>query len=340
MIRNILIAVSGLTPQIITETLYCLSVQRKISVHEIYVITTARGRDVMYGIDDKINYPPLKKEIERLCKMYKLKTPKFSNSDTHIIVAKEESVEMSDIRTDKQNKLFPNKVCEVIMEKTTDKDNVLYCSVSGGRKTMSIYMAAALSLFGRTNDKLLHVLTDEKSEFKNFFPENKSEDKLLELAEVPFVKLRSLISQNFEKYKLKSLTFDKVVSLTQKELEQLSQDKLILDTKTCSVKFGLNNSKDLHPGEFDFYLKFVKAKKENKDFLNITDLAIAEGGNLSNVENIKGNILSRIQKINKKIINAVNDFDLNGLFIIQGPTYHKEKGLYGIIQDSSSFIIK
>lgn len=340
MIKNILIAVSGLTPQIITETLYCLSVQRKININELYVITTARGRDVINGEDSKIKYPPLKKEISRLCKIYNIKPPKFFNNDTHIIVAKEESVEMPDIRTDKQNKLFPNKVCEVIREKTTDKENVLFCSVSGGRKTMSIYLAFALSLFGRADDKLLHVLTDEKNEFKNFFPENKNEDKFLELAEVPYVKLRPLISENFDKYKIKSLTFDKAVSITQKQLELLNQDKLILDTKSDSVKFAFNDPVKLHPKEFNFYLKFVKAKKENINFLDITDLAIEEGANSGNIYEFKEKILSRIKKINNKIESAIRDFDLNNLFLIQGPRFHKEKGKYGIIQESSAFIIK
>ena len=45
---NILIAVSGSTPQILTETLYNLVVQRKIPIDEIYVLTTTHGQAKMH----------------------------------------------------------------------------------------------------------------------------------------------------------------------------------------------------------------------------------------------------------------------------------------------------
>src|ERR1043166_4420147 len=43
--RHILLCVAGLTPQIITETLYALTQQRGERVDEIRVITTLGGRD-------------------------------------------------------------------------------------------------------------------------------------------------------------------------------------------------------------------------------------------------------------------------------------------------------
>src|SRR2546426_12133493 len=43
--RHILLCVAGLTPQIITETLYALTQQRGERIDEIRVITTLGGRD-------------------------------------------------------------------------------------------------------------------------------------------------------------------------------------------------------------------------------------------------------------------------------------------------------
>jgi hypothetical protein len=40
----------------------------------------------------------------------------------------------------------------------------LLCSIAGGRKTMSFYLGAALSLFGRPQDKLYHVLVTPEFE--------------------------------------------------------------------------------------------------------------------------------------------------------------------------------
>ncbi|RMG40951.1 MAG: hypothetical protein D6732_02930, partial [Methanobacteriota archaeon] len=43
--RNIFLAVSGLTPQIITETFYILTVIQKINIQEIVIITTSKGKE-------------------------------------------------------------------------------------------------------------------------------------------------------------------------------------------------------------------------------------------------------------------------------------------------------
>jgi len=75
--KNILICVTGLTPQIVTETLYCLTKLKKVKIDELYVVTTTRGRDVIMGIDEKINLPPLKNELKRMCDKYKINNPKF-----------------------------------------------------------------------------------------------------------------------------------------------------------------------------------------------------------------------------------------------------------------------
>src|SRR5690606_26961156 len=150
MTKNILICVTGLTPQIITETFYCLTVQKKIKIDEIYILTTTRGSEVILGKDRGKQTPKVifKDELMQLCKKYKIKVPKFENSSKHIITAKEESLGLSDIRNDKHNKLFPNKVCEFIKE-ISSGDNTIYCSISGGRKTMSVHLAFAMVLFGR-----------------------------------------------------------------------------------------------------------------------------------------------------------------------------------------------
>jgi CRISPR-associated protein (TIGR02584 family) len=43
--RNVLVAVAGHTPAIITETLWALEQQRRVRIDEIRIITTADGRD-------------------------------------------------------------------------------------------------------------------------------------------------------------------------------------------------------------------------------------------------------------------------------------------------------
>ncbi|KAF0151028.1 MAG: family CRISPR-associated protein [Ignavibacteria bacterium] len=258
--KNILVCVSGLTPQIITESLFCLAIKEKTPIHEIYVITTARGREVILGLDKAVSTPKiaLKTEIESLCSKYKISVPLFINNSDHIIVAKEESIELSDVRSDKQNKLFPNKVAEFIRLKSLEKETVLYCVISGGRKSMSVHLAFALSLFGRENDRLLHVLTSEENEFKGFYPLNKKEALALELSEIPFVRLRSLIVSSDASEKILNKKFSDIVELTQKQLKKLSDRKqLFIDVENRSLYYD-GNSIQLEPLEFAIYFLFIE----------------------------------------------------------------------------------
>ncbi len=272
--KNILVCISGLTPQIISEALYCLSVQRKIEIHELYVLTTQRGQDVIKGIDKAVNTPkvPLFKEIAALCKIYKIKKPKFTITDKHILVTKEETIELADIRTDKDNILFPNIASNFIKSLTSDPENILYCVISGGRKTMSVHLANALSLFGRETDKLLHILTHEKNEFKGFYPKTNEEDRTLELSEIPYLRLRYLISSSLHKEEFASMNYSQIVEFTQNKLKTVADErKLIINTITKEIIFDKKKIK-LEPTLFAIYYKFIEHKTEDGNPLSIMDI--------------------------------------------------------------------
>ena len=339
MKKNILVCVSGLTPQIVTETLFCLAVKEKIKIDEIYVLTTKRGRDVLLGIDNNPATPKssLKKEIKDLCSLYKIKVPLFENNDTHILIAKEESIELPDVRSDNDNVLFPNKAASFIRDKTSSPDNRLFCSITGGRKSMSVHIANALSMFARENDRLLHVLTREENEFKRFYPVNKREAKDLELADIPFVRLRSLIPQDIKGKKLLTLEFDSIVEFTQRQLKILSEtNKLICDVEKRTLRFG-NNTLTLEPMEFMFYFYFVDQKSKGINKISIYEITSPETTQTFKKyitdyypfyyirESQKKNwekgfdardFRSKRTKINQKISDLIADTDLAQQFII------------------------
>ncbi len=255
--KNILIAISGLTPQIVTETLFALSVQKKITIDEIFVITTKRGKIVLEGNDKSSATPKakLKIEISNLCSDYKIKVPKFTLKN-NVVTAEEETVELFDVQTDKDNILFPNKTANLIKRLTNDSNNVIHASLSGGRKSMSAHLALVLSLFARLQDKLYHVLTSEKFEFKNFYPKTKEEEKALTIAEIPFVKLRSLNAPLLKT----GLSYSMLVAETQLRLKFLTDDtKLVLELKLHSIKYK-DKTTNLSPVEMGIYLLFVENK--------------------------------------------------------------------------------
>ena len=134
---------------------------------------------------------------------------------------------------------------------------------------MSVHLAAALSLFGRENDKLLHVLTSEEFEFKGFYPLSKKEDKALELSEIPFIRLRSVLGDevNFKN------SYYEFVEQTQKQLKTLTdKTQFILKTETKEIRYGLN-SIQLEPIEFAFLFKLLENKLDGKEPVSIGYLA-------------------------------------------------------------------
>jgi len=335
--KNILICGSGLTPQVVTETLYCLSVQKKVKIDELYIVTTSRGREVIIGEDEQIKLPPLKGELKRMCAKYKIQMPKFDYNDDHIIVAKDQSIEMPDIRNDKQNKLFPNKLCEFINEKTKDRTDVLFCSISGGRKSMSVDMAFALSLFGREKDKLLHVLTHEKNEFKSFYPVTKKEEKDLELSEVPYVKLRSIIGKQTKSKVFSQMKYTDLVEFAQQELKLAFTDKLIIDTGKNEITLGDYEPFRLEPAQMKLYKFIVDAKMNGEEYVSVESILKKCPHKFTKKTLIEKVLKIRTEKFQKHI--SINDNDLIGKFIILGPDAFGSSN-YGILADKSKFLIK
>jgi len=271
--KNILLAISGLTPQIVTETLFALSIQKKISIDEIFVITTKRGKTVIEGKDKNPTTPKtsLKKEITNLCREFDIKLPKFT-IQRNVIVAEEESLELYDIRTDKENKLFPNKTAEVIKTLTDKSNTTIHASLSGGRKSMSAHLALILSLFARYQDKLYHIITDEKFEFKNFYPKSKAEIQALTIAEIPFVRLRALKNNSLGKMD----SYIDIVEEAQKNLHFLTDDaKLVINLANKTI-FYKGEVIKLETTELALYYKFIEQKLSTDSGLSIIELQSKE----------------------------------------------------------------
>jgi CRISPR-associated protein (TIGR02584 family) len=273
MNKNILIAVTGLSPQVVSETLYALSAVNKIQIDELYIVTTKTGKDIILGKNK--NIPPLKSQIQKMCNEYKnINCPKFDERK-NIFVAKEESIEISDVKTSKDNKLFPNLITNVIRDKSSNPDIVLYCSLSGGRKTMSAYMGFALSLFARENDTLFHVIVnDEFEKSRKFYPAKKDEKTEIVLSEVPYIKLRGLLPKQID---FKNLTYNSLIDFSQKQIKMLNSI-LIIDIKNRKLNFR-SNSISIGPLFLSVYLFFIMAHNSGKETVSIREMCTKETAN-------------------------------------------------------------
>jgi hypothetical protein len=112
---------------------------------------------------------------------------------------------LEDIRSPDDNRRAADGITGIIREFTADPDCALHVSIAGGRKTMGFFLGYALSLYGRPQDKLSHVLVSEPFESSGGFYYPTPTSRVLEmpggrlvdtasaqvtLAELPFVSLR------------------------------------------------------------------------------------------------------------------------------------------------------
>ena len=203
--RRILLAVTGLTPQVVTETLYALACRAEAPwiPDEIHLITTATGAE-----NARLNLLLPDGWFHRLCADYRLPAIEFPVKNIHILRDANDAP-LDDIRTPEQNTLAADFITETMRRMTGTADSELHVSIAGGRKTMGYYLGYALSLYGRPQDRLSHVLVSDPFETNRefFYPtpydhpiHSKRGDKEItvdarnarvELADIPFVRLRA-----------------------------------------------------------------------------------------------------------------------------------------------------
>lgn len=200
--RRILVGVTGLAPQVVTETVYALALQRVPAFvpTEIHIVTSERGAEVAAAtlLDSGDG------QLSRLCRDYGLSPIRFDADCIHILTDSD-GRPMGDLQTPRPQTLAADTITGLIQELTRDDSAALHVSLAGGRKSMSFYIGYAVSMFGRAQDRLSHVLVSPPfEEVKDFFypPAAPAQmktrsgetvstaDAQVLLSEIPFVRLR------------------------------------------------------------------------------------------------------------------------------------------------------
>jgi len=276
--KHILLCVAGMTPQIITETLYALTQMQGERVDEIRVITTLGGRS---RILESLLNPQTGKFFE-FCRDYQINPASIKFDETTIALLRTaDGCMLEDIRSGKDNKQAANQICEIVQELTKNPHTRLHASVAGGRKTMGIYLTAAMQLFGRTQDRLSHVLVSEEFEtHRDFFykppiprdleirDREGNEIKTIStaqaeiyLADIPFIRLRGVIS---EWLRISGYSYSDFVLRAQEDLDLLdSSHELRLNIKDRTVVVASRSAR-LTERELFFYLFFAFMRKQKR----------------------------------------------------------------------------
>ena len=274
--ERILLAVTGLSPQIVTETLYALTqVQQPPFVPtRVVVITTEDGaRRVRLELlsEDKAWF-------RRLCEEYDLPEIRFDEKDIHVI-GDDAGRPMTDIRTPEQNSQVADQISEIVRGLAADEHSAIHASIAGGRKTMGFYLGYALSLYGRPQDRLSHVLVDEGFEGnREFFypsprprtihdreqnPMDASQARVM-LADIPFVRLRDGLP---ERLLAGTARFSETIEAAQRFYQE---PELIVRPGRCQLVCNGGEIK-LSPVPFALYLTMVKRMRKEMDFVGWDD---------------------------------------------------------------------
>jgi CRISPR-associated protein (TIGR02584 family) len=199
--RRVLLCVVGLTPQVVTETAWALCTQEPaFEPSEIHIVTTADGRALielaLLGPHGRL--AALARDLGRPALAAALRPERI-----HVPAVAGEPV--ADLRGAAEHAAMADLLLALVAGFTEDPRSALHVSMAGGRKTMGFLAGYALSLLGRPQDRLSHVLVPPAFEAhpQFFFPPRVPERLLgpggvaldtgeaeVVLLDVPFVRLR------------------------------------------------------------------------------------------------------------------------------------------------------
>lgn len=269
--KNILLSVVGLSPQIITETLYAIYQAGK-DINEIVVITTSQGKEKIYsnllaGKDGS---------FYKFLNEYDIPTNSILfNHDSIHVICDEHGNSISDLTNEDENRYLLKLCLEITFNLTNSDEIAIFFSVAGGRKTMSSCLTLAAQLYGRPQDRLCHVLISPEFESNhNFYypPKINKSVKLknkngeifykntkyakVNLVNIPFISIRKYLTNE----NLKQVKDPGTLMLS------LVQDvKPILRVDFTSKKIIYKDIElDLMPAHLALYGFFVLQKKKCK----------------------------------------------------------------------------
>lgn len=192
----------GLTPQVLTETLYALWKNEGSTgwPGKLSVVTTRQGADraalVLAGAEGA---------VARFCREYE--TPPLAlHADAIAVIDYGSHAAEEGIRSAEGAARAAEATAKIVAQLCEEDQPPLHVSLAGGRKVSAFYWGQAMMLFGRRGDRLSHVFVSEEFENHPEFYYPTRQQKVIfsrldgrplncalarvDLIEVPFLRLR------------------------------------------------------------------------------------------------------------------------------------------------------
>ncbi len=271
--KKILLCVTGLSPQVVTETLYALAIKSQTKMSrwipdEIQVLTTEEGagRVKLALLHEKTGW------FHKLLHEYNLPAIKFDAAQIHVL-CDHNGHKLQDIRSVQDNRDAADYITEKVRQMTAESETEVHISMAGGRKTMGFFVAYALSLFGRKQDHLSHVLVSPpfESHPEFYYPTRESHVIYLQgdhnkpidtrkaeitLADIPFVRLHEGLHEQLD---TGEISFSRAIELVQSELSSLSLKFYPADR----IIMAHDKILKISPSEYAFYW-WLAERQRNK----------------------------------------------------------------------------
>ncbi len=264
---RVMLAVVGLTPQVVTETLHALVVARRPGFRptRLRLVTTGEGAE-------RIRLQLLEPDSGAFGDFARQHAPDLAGilaASTIDVLEAPDGRALDDIATAEAAVRAADRIVAIVREETGRPDASIWASIAGGRKTMGFLLGYAMSLFGRLQDRLSHVLVNAPFEGHAgfFFPPRRprvifsqrdgrpvrTDDARIVLHEIPFLRLREGLPRRLLQGRV---GFASTIAEAQSALEPA---RLVLRIAHCVAECGGRRVR-LPPVEFAFLLWLARRR--------------------------------------------------------------------------------
>ena len=262
--KHILMMTVGTSPAVITEMVYSLAKDpNRGAPDEVIVITTKEGEaKIVRDLLESGVWEKMKKDLNI--------SPAFGDANIELI-KDEETKRSHDVTTTDGINAMADFLLDRLRSYTDRSDTIISFSIAGGRKSMSAVGGLVMTLLGRKDDKMYHILVNDPFDKPNLQPPfyypipgaihyfndkpHKSEDAQLQLGEIPFVRCR---------YWFQEKGIENAGYLTMVNSFNSNQVKIVVDTNKNELLINGEKVQKLSTLSFALYWMFAERHKKGE----------------------------------------------------------------------------
>jgi len=283
--ETILLVLVGTTPAVLTETVWALAFEEDpVLPDRIIALTTRSGADLL---KEKLftngHWKDLKTVLSDrgIAIGNRLSFGPIGDS-VRVVPAADRQTELEDVRSLADAEAMAEFCMETVRAFTESEHTRLIVSIAGGRKSSSALLHSVMTLLGRHDDRITHVLVDPEWERSDFFfpgcqgvlkqPNNQewidTSKVEITLMDVPFVPMRYFFERELKKA---AGSFTRVIREMRSRVANLDQElNLIFDPSRGVVQI---NKTTIKPGANEYLLWLYFAERSRNGLEPLHNLA-------------------------------------------------------------------